>query len=72
MTVSVRRSACKFAVILPEHVEVGIKGTIALSIACLQVWRILFWAMAGISVLTCVLILTMAVEPRSINNQVNS
>ncbi|BDA40595.1 hypothetical protein COCOBI_01-2480 [Coccomyxa sp. Obi] len=36
----------------------------------LEVWRILFWAMAGISVITCILISTMAVEPRSINKQV--
>lgn len=36
----------------------------------MQVWRILFWAMAGISVITCIMILTMAVEPRSINQQV--
>ncbi|EIE26753.1 MFS general substrate transporter [Coccomyxa subellipsoidea C-169] len=35
-----------------------------------EVWRVLFWAMAGISLITCVIILTMAVEPRSINKQV--
>ena len=47
-------------------------GLIAVRIVHLQVWRILFWAMAGISVITCVLILTMAVEPRSINKQASS
>ena len=31
----------------------------------LQVWRILFWAMAALAVATCALVLTNAVEPRS-------
>lgn len=48
---------------LPRHL---------LRITGVQVWRVLFWAMAGISLITCVIILTMAVEPRSINKQVSS
>ena len=30
----------------------------------LQVWRILFWSMAGLAILTCILTGTVGVEPR--------
>lgn len=30
----------------------------------MQVWRILFWAMAGLAILTCVVTGLMGVEPR--------
>ena len=29
-----------------------------------QVWRILFWSMAGLAILTCILTGTVGVEPR--------
>ena len=34
------------------------------ALACVQVWRILFWAMAGLAILTCVVTGLMGVEPR--------
>ena len=34
------------------------------SLAFMQVWRILFWAMAGLAILTCIVTGLMGVEPR--------